>query len=85
MMGELIMTQHHCQERRVAKQPVGMAAYGMDSHHVQLYVDAAGHVRNEGDFQVHGFKPYPIDMSAILPKRGEAGAPKIFRVPVLSG
>ena len=48
-----------------------MAAYGMDSHHVQRYLDAAGRVRNEGDVQVHGFKPYPIGMEAILPPRAE--------------
>lgn len=73
MVGGLVMTQHHCEGRTVAERPVGMAAYGMDSHHVQRYVDAAGHVRNEGDVQVHGFKPYPIGMEAILPRREECG------------
>ena len=36
------MTQHNCQGRQVAEDPVGLAAYGMDSHNVQRYVDAAG-------------------------------------------
>jgi hypothetical protein len=73
MVGGLVMTQHHCEGRAVVERPVGMAAYGMDSHHVQRYVDAAGHVRNEGDVQVHGFKPYAIGMEAILPQRAECG------------
>ena len=71
MVGGMVMTQHHCQGRMVAERSVGMAAYGMDSHNVQRYVDDRGHVKNEGDVQVSGFKPYPIDMGAILPKRDE--------------
>jgi hypothetical protein len=71
MVGGMVMTQHHCEGRIVAERSVGMAAYGMDSHHVQRYVDARGHVKNEGDVQVHGFKPYPIGMEAILPKPEE--------------
>jgi len=73
MVGCMVMTQHHCEGRIVAELPIGMAAYGMDSHHVQRYVDAHGQVKNEGDVQVHGFKPYPIGMEAILPKRDECG------------
>ena len=71
MVGGMVMKQHHCEGRIVAKRSVGMAAYGMDSHHVQRYVDAGGHVKNEGDVQVSGFKAYPIDMEAILPRREE--------------
>jgi hypothetical protein len=71
MVGGMVMTQHHCEGRIVAERSVGMAAYGMDSHHVQRYVDARGQVKNEGDVQVHGFKPYPIGIEAILPKRDE--------------
>jgi hypothetical protein len=71
MLGETIMTQHHCQGRTVAPRPVGMAAYTMDSHHVQRYVDSAGHVQNEGCVEVGGFPPYPIDVGAIVPRRAE--------------
>ena len=71
MVGGTVMTQHHCQGRIVTERSVGMAAYGMDSHHVQRHLDDRGHVKNEGDVQVSGFKPYPIDMGAILPKRDE--------------
>jgi hypothetical protein len=52
MVGHYVMTQHNCQGREVAQDSVGLAAYTMDSHNVQRYVDAAGHVRNEGDVQV---------------------------------
>ena len=32
---------------------------------------ADGHVQNEGDVQVHGFKPYPINYGAIVPNAKE--------------
>jgi hypothetical protein len=50
---------------------VGMAAYTMDSHNVQRYVDPQGIVRNEGDVQVGGFPPYPISYRSLLPKAGQ--------------
>jgi hypothetical protein len=69
--GALVMHQGHCQGRERAADPVGMAAYTMDSHNVQRYVDAEGFARNEGDVQVGGFPPYPIGYGAILPKSSE--------------
>jgi hypothetical protein len=69
--GLVVMHQGHCQGRERAVDPVGMAAYTMDSHNVQRYVDAEGFVRNEGDVQVGGFPPYPIGYGAILPKASE--------------
>ncbi len=71
MVGPYVMTQANCQGKTVAKDSVGMGAYGMDSHNVQRYVDKTGNVRNEGDVQVHGFKPYPIAFKAIVPKKSE--------------
>jgi len=71
MISDYVMTQHDCQGERVAEDPVGLAAYTMDSHNVQRYVDATGHVRNEGDVQVGGFPPYPISYRAIVPRREE--------------
>ncbi len=71
MIGAYVMTQHNCQGEAVANDPVGLAAYTMDSHNVQRYVDAEGHVRNEGDVQVGGFPPYPISYRAIVPRREE--------------
>ena len=73
MVSDYVMTQHNCQGRVVAQDAVGLAAYGMDSHHVQRYLDAHGHVQNEGDVEVGGFSPYPISYRAIVPKSGQCG------------
>ncbi|MDR0902867.1 MAG: FAD-dependent oxidoreductase [Opitutaceae bacterium] len=71
MTGALVMTQHHCQGRETAGDPIGMAAYTMDSHHTQRHVDKNGHVRNEGDVQVGKFPPYPVGYGAIVPREAE--------------
>lgn len=70
MVGAYVMTQKNCQGLEV-EDPVGLAAYTMDSHNQQRYIDAEGHVRNEGDVQVGGFSPYGISYRSILPKREE--------------
>ncbi len=71
MVSDYVMTQHDCQGTRVCADPIGLAAYTMDSHNIQRYVDSAGHVRNEGDVQVGGSPPYPISFRAIVPRRSE--------------
>jgi FAD-dependent oxidoreductase family protein len=71
MVSDYVMTQHNCQGRAVADDAVGLAAYTMDSHNVQRYVDSNGQVRNEGDVQVGGFSPYPISYRSIVPKESE--------------
>lgn len=72
MISDFVMTTHHCTQDSVsAEQSVGMGAYTMDSHNVQRHVTKEGWVKNEGDVQVGGFKPYPIDYRAIVPKRSE--------------
>jgi hypothetical protein len=71
MVGAYVMTQHNCQGREVVTDPVGLAAYTMDSHNVQRYVDDQGQVRNEGDVQVGGFPPYGISYRALIPKEQE--------------
>jgi len=68
MIGVTVMTQHHCQGRQKVSDPIGLAAYTMDSHHVRRFVAAAGGVRNEGDVEVGGFPPYPIGYGAIVPR-----------------
>jgi len=73
MISDYVMTQHNVQAKVIASQPIGLAAYGMDSHHTQRYVDATGHVRNEGDVEVHDFAPYPIDFKCFVPKEAECG------------
>ena len=71
MIGELVMTQHHCQGKEQVEDGVGMAAYGMDSHNCERLV-VNGIVKNEGDVQVHGFAPYAVSYRAIVPKQKEA-------------
>lgn len=71
MIGELVMTQHHCQGKEQVQDGVGMAAYGMDSHNCERLV-VNGMVKNEGDVQVHGFAPYAVSYRAIVPKQKES-------------
>jgi hypothetical protein len=71
MIGPVVMTQQHCLRREVAEDSVGLAAYGMDSHHMQRYVTAEGNVRNEGNIETGVAGPYPISYRAITPKREE--------------
>jgi hypothetical protein len=69
MVSDYVMTEQNCRGLRIAPDPVGLGAYGMDSHNTQRYVDKKGHVRNEGDIQVGGFKPYLISYRSIVPKQ----------------
>lgn len=70
MIGEYIMTEHNCRGEAVVDDPVGLAAYTMDSHNCRRFVKD-GHVLNEGDVQVGGMPPYPISYRAIVPKKAE--------------
>lgn len=79
MVSDYVMTQHHCEGLEVAKDPIGLAAYGMDSHNIQRYVDHNGYVQNEGNVQASVKGPYPISYRSIVPKRGE---PDNLLVPV---
>lgn len=72
MVSDYVMTQHHCEGLEVAEDPVGLAAYGMDSHHVQRYITQEGFVKNEGNVQAHVEGPYPISYRSIIPKQNEA-------------
>jgi hypothetical protein len=65
------MTEQDCVGKRHAEDPVGLGSYNMDSHNVQRFVDAAGHVRNEGDVQVRVPAPYGISYRSMTPKSGE--------------
>jgi len=71
MIGAYVMTEQDVTAKRKLEDSVGLGSYGMDSHNTQRYVDAAGHVRNEGDVQVHGFNPYPISYRSLIPKPTE--------------
>lgn len=71
--GVMTMTQYHCEGIEVVPDPVGMGAYGMDSHHTQRYVNARGFVKNEGNVEARVAAPYPVSYRAILPKENECG------------
>lgn len=71
MVSGYVMTQKNCEGLEVVEDPVGMAAYGMDSHQVQRYVDANGFVQNEGNVEAHVPAPYPISYRSLIPKKEE--------------
>ncbi len=71
MIGPYVMIEQNCRGTKTAEDPVGLAAYTMDSHNIQRYVTKDGYVRNEGDVQVGGFSPYPISYRSIVPKAAE--------------
>jgi len=71
LVGDLVMTEHHCRSQEIVEDAIGMAAYTMDSHNCQRFVTKDGLVKNEGDVQIHSGPPYPISYRSIIPKRGE--------------
>lgn len=75
MIGELVMTQHHCEGREIVSDGVGLAAYRMDSHNCDRLV-VNNMVKNEGNVEEGdngpNFGPYPISYRAITPKEKEA-------------
>jgi hypothetical protein len=70
MVSDYVMTEHNCRGQTKAVDPVGLAAYTMDSHNCQRLVKN-GRAENEGDVQVGGFPPYPISYRALVPKASE--------------
>jgi hypothetical protein len=79
MISDYVMTQKHCEGIETAEDGVGLAAYGMDSHHVQRYVTREGTVKNEGNVEAHVQGPYPVSYRSIVPAAGEC---KNLLVPV---
>ena len=65
------MTQKNCEQIVNAEDPIGLGAYGMDSHNIQRYVTDEGFVRNEGNVEAHVKSPYPISYRSLVPKPGE--------------
>ncbi len=78
MVSDYVMTQDNCVAKTIAEDKIGMAAYTMDSHNCQRIV-INGMVKNEGDVQKAGFKPYPIAYRSIIPKEREC---KNLLVPI---
>ncbi|ELR73779.1 Putative xanthan lyase [Fulvivirga imtechensis AK7] len=79
MISELVITQKHCERLKVVDDPVGLAAYGMDSHNTQRYITKEGYVKNEGNVEAPVASPFPISYRSIIPKRSEC---KNLVVPV---
>lgn len=71
MIGQLVMTQYHCQGIETAPKAIGWAAYTMDSHNSGRFV-VNGRVKNEGNVEMHIPGPYSVGYDAITPKPSEA-------------
>lgn len=71
MIGSYVMTQYNCEGLEVVEDVVGLAAYGMDSHNIQRYVNKEGFVKNEGNVEARVAAPYPISYRSIIPKTEE--------------
>jgi len=74
MVGACVMTEHHCLGKEVVTDGIGMAAYTMDSHNCQrivIHKDGKAMVKNEGNVEIGGFKPYSISYRSLLPKENE--------------
>jgi len=71
MIGTYVQTEQDCRRIRICEDSVGLGSYNMDSHNCLRYVDATGHVRNEGDVQVSPRGAYAISYRALLPKQEE--------------
>lgn len=70
MIADYVMTEKNCRRAEVVPDPVGLAAYNMDSHNCRRLV-RNGYVENEGDVQVPPMSPYPISYRAIVPRAAE--------------
>ncbi len=70
MVSDYVTTEHNCRGSITADDPVGLGAYGMDSHNCRRVV-IDGRLWNEGDVQAAGFPPYGISWRSLIPRRGE--------------
>lgn len=69
MVSDLVMTENHIRNQRVAPNPVSLATYGMDIHAVRRVFDGAK-LYNEGYGEGIG-EPAPVGYGAIVPKAAE--------------
>lgn len=72
MIGKFVMTENELLKKTPTPESVGMGSYTIDSHNIQRYVTAEGHVHNEGDIGVGLPEPYEIAYGSLVPKEGEA-------------
>lgn len=71
MVSDYVMTQHDCEGKQSAEDPVGLGSFGMDSHVVQHFVTESGHANSDGVIWRVPPKPYGISFRAMIPKKGE--------------
>jgi hypothetical protein len=71
MVGDYVMTQHDCEGKKSAPDPVALGSFGMDSHVVQHFVTETGHVISDGVIWRVPPKPYGISYRSIIPRKGE--------------
>jgi hypothetical protein len=72
MVGQYVMTDKDILGTQKVSDSIGLGSYTMDSHHAQRYVDASGHVFNEGDVQVGVPGPYRVSYRSITPLEDQA-------------
>lgn len=70
MIGDVVMTEHHCRHLRTVSDSIGMASYGMDSHNCRRLV-LGGQCVNEGNVEIRVAGPYSISYRSIIPPEGE--------------
>jgi hypothetical protein len=71
MVSDYVTTQHHCEGKETAPDPVALGSFGMDSHVVQHFVTESGHAQSDGVIWRVPPKPYGISYRSIVPRKGE--------------
>ena len=74
MISDYVATQADCDGKGVVEDGIGYAAYQMDSHNCERVLvekDGKVMVKNEGDVEKGGGKPYPISYRSLVPRRDE--------------
>ncbi len=71
MVSDYVMTQHDCEGKRSAPDPVALGSFGMDSHVVQHFVTERGFALSDGVIWRVPPKPYGISYRSIIPRKGE--------------
>ena len=71
MISDYVATEHDCMHTVKCDDPVGMGSYALDSHNCTRFVNADGHVMNDGDVQLQPKGPYSISYRSIVPKKDQ--------------
>jgi hypothetical protein len=67
MIGQYVMTEHHCRSTQTAPDSVALGAYGIDLHATRRIV-IDGQITNEGSRGAGVPRPYPIAYGSIVPR-----------------